>query len=206
MAIKQQTKHDPNGKENLQKPMAELFYKTKQYQTDYTTFGGTIDMEDFHTNAPNKKRIDHQMDAMKQSMQGKENEKYKHMTLEELKELKLISNTNGRPSSTLTDETWQKEFAIRKLFITPYKQGTKRLKTKGSTEYGNWNEETKGTYHGRTNWQEYCAYINDVLKNIRSGQRDFCYFIYQIEELLKFHFDTLKTKYCDGYWEVWLEK
>ena len=30
MAIKQQTKHDPNGKENLQKPMAESFYKTKQ--------------------------------------------------------------------------------------------------------------------------------------------------------------------------------
>ena len=34
----------------------------------------------------------------------------KEMTLEELRELKLISNTDGRPSSVLTDERWQKEF------------------------------------------------------------------------------------------------
>lgn len=186
--------------------MTGEFQKTKRYQTDYTIFGGMIDMEDFNTAAPNKKRIEHQSAALTSSMQGKELEKYRHMTLEELKEMRLVSNTNGRPSSALTDEAWQKELAIRKLFITPYQQGTKRLKGKGSTEYGKWNEETRGAYHGRTNWQEYCAYINDVLKNIRSGQRDFCYFIYQIEELLKFHFDTLKTKYCDGYWEVWLEK
>ena len=77
---------------------------------------------------------------------------------------------------------------------------------KYSKESGKWNEETQGTYHGCTNWQQYCSYINDILSIIRSGQVDYCYYIYQILDLLKFHYDDLKTRYCDGYWEVWLER
>ena len=80
------------------------------------------------------------------------------------------------------------------------------MKGKYSKESGIWNEETNGTYHGLTNWQSYCSYINDVLRNIRKGQVDYCYYIYQILDLLKFHYSDLKTKYCDGYWEVWLER
>lgn len=178
---------------------------THNYKADHTEFGGNIDLEDFDTNSPNKKRISNQIDIINQSEQRKEEEKYKHMTLEELKEMKIVSNTNGRPSSALTDEKWQKEFNVRKLFIIPHNKDVKQLKCKNSKESGKWNEETQGTYHGQTNWQEYCAYINDVLRNIRSGQIDYCYYIYQIMELAKFHFDTLKTRYCDGYWEVWLE-
>lgn len=128
------------------------------------------------------------------------------MTLEELREMKLVSNTNGRPTSTLTDEKWQKEFNIRKLFITPYSKEIKKLGGKYSRESGLWNEEMHGTFHGCTSWQSYCSYINDVLNNIRMGQVDFCYYIYQIMDLAKFHYDSLRTKYCDGYWEVWLER
>lgn len=128
------------------------------------------------------------------------------MVLEELKEMKNLSNTNGRPLSNLTDEKWQKEFNVRKLFITPHNKNILKLKGQNSTESGRWNEETQGTYHGRTNWQEYCAYINDVLKNIRSGKIDYCYYIFQIMDLLKFHYDDLRTRYNDGYWEVWLSK
>lgn len=62
-----------------------------------------------------------------------------------------------------------------------------------------------GSYPGCTNYQEYCSYINDVLSNIRAGQKDYGYFIYQIMDLAKFHYHDLRTKYCDGYWEVWLE-
>lgn len=178
---------------------------TKNYKPDYTQFGGNIEIEDFNTTLPNKKRIYNQADAINKSNQRKENEKYKHMTLEELKEMKIVSNTNGRPSSNLTDEKWQKEFNVRKLFITPHSKNIKKLGGQNSKESGKWNEETQGTYHGQTNWQEYCAYINDVLRNIRSGQIDYCYYIYQIIDLAKFHFDTLKTRYKDGYWEVWLE-
>lgn len=191
--------------------------KTTTYteSNNHNIFSGNINIEDFNTNLPNKKRISNQIDAnnlenllQEKKKQNDEEKKYMHMTLEELREMKIISNTNGRPSPSLTDEKWQKEFNVRKMFITQHCKGVKRLSSKYSRESGSWNEETQGEYHGCTNWQEYCSYINDILRNIKSGQRDFCYYIYQILDLAKFHYENreLKTRYCDGYWEVWLEK
>ncbi len=184
---------------------------TKAYKADHSTFGGIIDIEDFNTNTTNKKRIRNQMDALifQKSLESerKQKEDYKNMTLEELKEMRIISNTDGRPTSTLTNEKWQKEFKVRKLFVTPYKEGhTKKLTGTHYKESGQWNNEKHGSYDGCTNWQSYCTYINNVLKNIRAGQIDYCYFIYQIMDLLKFHFADLRTRYRDGYWEVWLAK
>ena len=190
-------------------------YRTGNYKPDHTTFSGEIDIEDFNTYSPNKKRINNQMEAINlpetiknEQIKKDKEKKYKNMTLEELREMKIISNTNGRPTSALTDEKWQKEFNVRKLFVKPYSKKVKRLGQlrRDSQETGYWNEETMGTYHGATNWQEYCSFINDVLRNIRSGQIDYLYYIYQITDLLKFHYDDLKTRYCDGYWEVWLER
>lgn len=176
-------------------------------------FGGELTVEDFNTYSPNKKRISNQIDGMnlynnikKEQKKKDEERKYKNMTLEELKELRLISNTNGSPTDSMTDEKWQKEFELHKLFITPYNKNITKLKGKFSKESGKWNEETQGIYHGCTNWQNYCSYINDILCNIRSGQIDYCYYIYQILDLLKFHYNSLRTKYVDGYWEVWLER
>ncbi|WP_099467770.1 hypothetical protein [Konateibacter massiliensis] len=182
-------------------------------KTSTTIYSGEINIEDFNTSFPNKKRISNQIDANKLEnlLQEKkkhkdEENKYMHMTLEELREMKIVSNTNGRPLPNLTDEKWQKEFNVRKLFMSPYGKDVKKLGNKYSKESGKWNEETQGEYNGCTNWQEYCSYINDILSCIRSGQRDYCYYIYQIMDLAKFHFNNreLKTKYCDGYWEVWL--
>lgn len=185
------------------------------YTQNHNTFVGEIDIDDFSTASPNKKRIDKYAEAdnlektlIEKEQQKKEMKNYQSMTLEELREMKLVSNTNGRPSSTLTDEKWQKEFNIRRLFVKPTSKDITRLgqNMHYSKETGYWNEETMGTYHGTTNWQEYCSFINNMLKNIRSGQVDYCYYIYQITDLLKFHYNDLRTKYCDGYWEVWLEK
>lgn len=131
---------------------------------------------------------------------------YQNMTLKELKEKKLISNSNGRPCAGLTDEKWQQEFQIRKFLLTPYESGERKLGNSGSKESGVWNEETAGSYYGPTNWQAYCSYINDVLRNIRAGQVDYCYYMYQIMDLLKFHYEDLRTRLCDGYWEVWLDR
>ena len=188
------------------------YYTTPSNYADHTTFSGEINIEDFNTYSPNKKRISNQIDANKlpetiKEKQNKKNEekKYKNMTLEELRELRLISNTNGRPTSSMTDEKWQKEFNLRKMFITPHSKEITKLKGKYSKESVMWNEEMQGEYHGCTTWQSYCSYINDILNNIRSGQVDYCYYIYQILDIAKFHYNTLKTKYCDGYWEVWLE-
>ena len=191
----------------------KTYCTTRNYESDHSTFGGEIDIEDFNTYSPNKKRINNQIDAtnLPEVIKNKQNKKdeekkYKNMTLEELREMKFISNTNGRPSSTLTNEKWQKEFNVRKMFVTPYPKNIKKLGRKFSRESGMWNDETMGTYHGVTEWQAYCNYINDVLNNIRSGQIDYCYFIFQIMDLLRFHYDDLRTKYRDGYWEVWLER
>ena len=193
--------------------MAKEIYRTKKYEENYSTFSGEIQIEDFNTYSPNKKRISNQIEAInfsetikKKQIKKDKEEKYKNRTLEELKEMRIISNTNGRPDSNMTDERWQKEFNVRKLFITPNDKKHKRMGGKFSRESGTWNEEKDGEYLGMTNYQEYCSYINDVLKNIRAGQIDYCYFIYHIMDLLKFHYDDLRTKYCDGYWEVWLEK
>ena len=193
--------------------MTRNYYKTGNYKTGHSTFSGEIDIEDFNTSKPNKKRISNQIDAInfdlsvKNKIQEKEKEKkYKNMTLEELKELRLISNTNGRPNSSMTDIKWQEEFKIRKLLTNPYSKNIKTMKGKYSKESGVWNVEANGEYQGCTSWQSYCSYINDILRNIRAGQIDYCYYIYQIVDLLKFHHDDLRTKYCDGYWEVWLEK
>ena len=193
--------------------MTKNFYTTGNYKADHSTFGGIIDIDDFNTSSPNKKRISNQIDAIdlpltieEQNKQKLEEKKYKTMTLEELREKHLISNTDGRPTSSMTDEKWQKEFNLRKMFIKPYPNNIKKLKGQYSEESGMWNEETQGTYHGCTNWQSYCFYINNELNNIRAGQVDYCYYIYQIMEIARFHFDDLRTRYCDGYWEVWLER
>ena len=190
--------------------------KTKtNYTQNHNTFAGELDIDDFSTEMPNKRRINKYIEAdslektlIEKERQKKEMKNYQSMTLEELREMKLISNTNGRPSSTLTDEKWQKELNIRRLFVVPVSKDITRLgqNMQYSKETGYWNEETMGTYHGATNWQEYCSFINDMLKNIRAGQVDYCYYIYQIMDLLKFHYNDLKTKYCDGYWMVWLAK
>lgn len=186
--------------------MTETINATSNYKADHTVYGGEITIKDFNTTSPSKKRIRNQIESINELNQRKELQKYKHMTLEELKEMRIISNTNGRPSSALTDEKWQKEFAVRKLFVKPYKGKKKNLKGRFSKESGLWNEEVQGGYDGTTNWQQYCAYINDILDTIRDGQVDYCYFIFQIMDLLKFHFYDLRTEYCDGYWKVWLEK
>ncbi len=187
-------------------------YTTQTYDVNHSAFGGEIEIDDFNTTCPYKNRINNQItasnlhNAIKDKQNKKDNErKYKNMTLEELKEMKIVSNTTGRPTSTLTDEKWQKEILVRKLFVTPYKKTVRRLGGRYSKE-SSWNNETMGEYYGTTNWIEYCSFINDVLKNIRSGQIDYCYYIYQIIDLLKFHYNDLKTRYCDGYWEVWLER
>lgn len=187
-------------------------YKTERFDKEHRHFGGKIDIEDFNTINPNKNRINNQVAAinLQNKLEHKRQEiqtmkQYQHMTLEELREIKLVSNTNGRPTSDLTNDKWQKEFILRKMFIKPYPDTVKKFGGKYSRESGIWNEETQGTYYGSTNYQEYCSFINDVLHNIRSGMTDYCYFIYQIMDLARFHYDTLKTRYCDGYWEVWLE-
>lgn len=126
------------------------------------------------------------------------------MNLETLKQIRPTRISYGRPSPAMTDKEWQNQFATTRLYITPYPSSMTKMGGKFSR--GQQKRSEDGIYDGITNWQSYCSFINDVLNQIRLGKHDFVYFGYQVIELLKFHYNTLRTKYCDGYWEVWLER
>lgn len=126
------------------------------------------------------------------------------MNLETLKQSRPTRISHGRPSLTMTDKEWQNQFVTTRLYITPHPSSMTKMGGKYSR--GQQKRSEDGTYDGITNWQSYCSFINDVLNQIRLGKHDFVYFGYQLIELLKFHYNTLRTKYCDGYWEVWLER
>lgn len=57
--------------------------------------------------------------------------------------------------------------------------------------------------NNETNYTYYKKFINDVLNNIREGNIDYCFYIGQIKELLRFEPD-LKVNLRDFYFEVML--
>ena len=78
--------------------MTQITNRYGIYEVDHTKFGGKVDIEDFNTNFPNKKRISNQIKDVKESNQRKEQKKYKHMTLEELREMprEMLRGQEGR--------------------------------------------------------------------------------------------------------------
>lgn len=87
----------------------------------------------------------------------------------------MVVNLNAsRLSDDMTNDEWQRAFAILKACNKPVKV---RKMSVGSAAYN-------GTFDGETNWHSYVQYINSVLKVIRSGETDYCYFICQIKDLL----------------------
>ena len=53
-------------------------------------------------------------------------------------------------------------------------------------------------YFGKSEYQSHCDFINSILSNIRKGESDYCYYIYQIAELLQFEQENLEA--------IWLEE
>ncbi len=113
----------------------------------------------------------------------------------------------GRPSTSMTDTEWQEKFILLKSLTTPFPKKNGKL-IGYSKEMPLWKDETNGSCFGLTNWQNYCSFINDILSQIRRGRIDYCYYAYQIADILPFEYDTLKTHYNSNgrYWDIWLEK
>ena len=63
-------------------------------------------------------------------------------------------------------------------------------------------------YYGETAASRYANFINDVLYNIRKGEVDYVFFVYQIEDLLKYEKERLWTEYFpdDSYFMVGLKQ
>lgn len=120
-----------------------------------------------------------------------------------LNELKILSDNTKAETLTkllhMTNEDFQQQLEIMRGLnqetssrkfnspTTPYVVGKYYFKL------SNENEETGNTY--------YIKFVNDVLKNLRKGEIEYCYYIGQVKELLRFLPD-LKVRLCDFYFEV----
>lgn len=112
---------------------------------------------------------------------------------------------NSRPTKMLTDVVWQNLFSELQIKIIPYENGAKKKmhykKSKAMTDdYGYYLPDST------TNYQLYCQFINAILSDLRKGEDCFVFFEYQIEQLLHFHKNDLRSSYEDGYWKIWLER
>lgn len=127
----------------------------------------------------------------------------------ELNDLRLINLNAGKPDINMTDAVWQQYFSIMKLIT---KQGKSRRMKRSHVRSSIDKYSDEPVYLGETLYSNYCSFINSVLGTIRGSsnelpQHDYCFFIYQITDLLRFEHDKLKTKWHPEYecFEVWLE-
>lgn len=104
--------------------------------------------------------------------------------------LKIVTQNTKSPPKDYTDIQWQSDFEELKLKV---KQSSYTL----MPSVREVSETIYQEYHGKTQYQRYCDFINSVLKSIRKGEIDYCFYIYQIAELLKYEHDNLNV--------IWLE-
>ena len=84
-----------------------------------------------------------------------------------------------RLSDNMTDTEWQKFFTQMKANIKP--SGERYMTKPGTVPIKEGDE-----YRGETTAVRYKQFINDILKNIRRGEFDFCFYIFQIRDLLTY--------------------
>lgn len=94
-----------------------------------------------------------------------------------------------RPPKDYTNQQWQFDFEILKQFVTPAQENEMRI-IRDTSLYG--------SYHGKTQYQNYCSFINNILKNIRNGEVDYCFYIYQIADLLKYEQEKLEVQWLQS--------
>lgn len=87
----------------------------------------------------------------------------------------------------MTNMEWQLRFATLRDSVQPSNQRNMKLTTG--------RQNTYGEYQGDTQWECYCKFINDILRTIRKGERDYCYHEYQICDLLRFEHDRLMAEW-----------
>ena len=120
--------------------------------------------------------------------------------------LERFSLTAKKPEKGMTNEEWQEYFALMKVLTKQTKE--RLLKRSSSPIINGYYVEGQLSYQGETQWERYKEFINSVLKTIRKGEYDYCFYIYQISELLRFEHDNLRTLWLpdERYFQVWLEK
>lgn len=122
-----------------------------------------------------------------------------------IEDLRRILSGGGKLGSDISDTQWQEYFNFMKLTITQSRDRNIRHSC-GSVIIGGCTDDKQFAYRGETQWGAYRNFINDVLKTIRAGKCDYCYYTYQIADLLKYEHDKLITQWLPEYgcFQVWL--
>lgn len=113
---------------------------------------------------------------------------------------------SGRPSDSLSDELWQIRFEkIRNMMKTSSFENKLTDSTIPISVI-----RFRSKLHKKENsseWAKYKSFLNNVLTTIRKGGHDYCFFVYQITDLLCFENTALKSKYHTDIqcFEVWLD-
>jgi len=118
------------------------------------------------------------------------------LTIVDLQEIDINAKC---PPANMTDEEWQGRFRAMRLLIEPSEQETALQDRPHDTP-------SESIYYGDTIWQQYCKFVNSILTSIRNGETDYCFYIYQVADLLRFEHDRLETRWVPEYqcFEVWL--
>lgn len=126
---------------------------------------------------------------------------------EVLKEKLNIHNLQNN-ITTITNEEWQQEFQLMKKCIKPVSNCKLTRHVLNNCILGRrWN--LTDNEYSDTQDKRYVDYINSVLKEIKSGETDYCYYYYQIIDLLKFEANLNSRLIHDGvntYFEVWIDR
>jgi len=110
-----------------------------------------------------------------------------------------ITMQSSIPPSDYTNQQWQNDLAELKEKIEPSPR--KRMVTIRESA----KKTESGSYYGKTQYQYYCAFINDILEQIRSGQEAFCYYVYQVIDVLRFE-KEVDVNYIEKYRYFFLHK
>lgn len=121
-------------------------------------------------------------------------------------EYKLSDLSARRPSDSMTDAEWQNYFHFIRSKTEPSMTNV-MIKHIGSSNQERTLSDFKPLHRRNTQYDEYCDFINDMLKTLRSGHADYCYYIFQISDLLKYEYDHLRTEYLpdEKCFKVWLD-
>ena len=106
----------------------------------------------------------------------------------QIKERRNLRLTN-RPPKEYTNQQWQSDFELIKQSVIPVQES--KMRVIGDTSL-------YGSYHGKTQYQNYCSFINNILNNIRHKEIDYCFYIYQILDLLKYEKGRLEVQWLQS--------
>lgn len=117
-----------------------------------------------------------------------------------------INLKTSRPSKDMTDAQWQEYFEQMRSSIRPTTE--RKMRRTGFRYRQSSALDIPDSYHGETMWQRYCDFINGILSSIRHGESDYCFYTYQIAELLRFENTRLRSEWMpnNGCFRVWIQK